>query len=178
MERLSLYEIDMKYIRDLHAKDENVPSVSPQIGKEHRAFLGVIVINNGKKYCIPLSHPKAKHSNMKGKVDFTKIEDEKGNMIGALNFNQMIPVEDAQITPIELSFSKNDTPEQHSYKRLCQKEITWIRKHKDDVVNKANVLYNLYMSGENFSAKDRCVNYPVLEQVCEKYNAKSTKILK
>lgn len=109
---------------------------------------------------------------MKGKVDFTKIEDEKGNMIGALNFNQMIPVEDAKITPIELSFSKNDTPEQHSYKRLCQKEITWIRKHKDDVVNKANVLYNLYMSGENFSAKDRCVNYPVLEQMCEKYNAK------
>lgn len=35
MERLNLYEVDMKYIRDLHRKDDNVPSVSPQIGKEH-----------------------------------------------------------------------------------------------------------------------------------------------
>lgn len=172
MERLNLYEVDMKYIRDLHRKDDNVPSVSPQIGKEHRAFLGVIVINNGKKYCVPLSHPKIKHNKMKGKVDFTKIEDEKGKMIGALNFNQMIPVEDAQIKLIDLKFYETDTPEQHRYKRLCQKEIAWVRKHKDDIVNKANVLYDLYISGQNFSAKSRCVDFPVLEQVCEKYNKK------
>lgn len=35
-ERLNLYLIDMKYIRDLHRVDDRVSSVSPQIGKQHR----------------------------------------------------------------------------------------------------------------------------------------------
>lgn len=36
--RLSLYQIDIKYIRDLANKDDNVRSVSPQIGKDNRPF--------------------------------------------------------------------------------------------------------------------------------------------
>lgn len=33
-ERLYLYRVDMKYIRNLHNIDNRVSSVSPQIGKE------------------------------------------------------------------------------------------------------------------------------------------------
>lgn len=39
--RLSLYQIDLKYIRDLAEVDDNVRSVSPQIGKEKRPFVGI-----------------------------------------------------------------------------------------------------------------------------------------
>lgn len=35
-ERLNLYLIDMKYVRDLHYADDRASSVSPQIGKQHR----------------------------------------------------------------------------------------------------------------------------------------------
>lgn len=35
-ERLNLYQIDMKYIWNLHRADDKVSSVSPQIGKLHR----------------------------------------------------------------------------------------------------------------------------------------------
>lgn len=42
---------------------DRVLSVSPQIGKDERPFLGVIVICNEHKYCIPLSKPKKKHDN-------------------------------------------------------------------------------------------------------------------
>ena len=56
--KLAMYHIDMKYIRDLHRVDDKVPSVSPQIGKANRVFLGIIVLLHGQKYCIPLSHPK------------------------------------------------------------------------------------------------------------------------
>lgn len=38
---LDFYWIDMKYIRDLHNIDERVLSVSPQIGKDERPFLGL-----------------------------------------------------------------------------------------------------------------------------------------
>lgn len=55
--RLNLYHIDMKYVRNLHDADDRVSSVSPQIGKQHRMYLGIVVLCNGRKYLIPLSHP-------------------------------------------------------------------------------------------------------------------------
>ncbi|MGN0263000.1 MAG: type III toxin-antitoxin system ToxN/AbiQ family toxin [Oliverpabstia sp.] len=42
--RLKLYNVNIKYIRNLHNVDDNVPSVSPQIGKYARPFLGIIVL--------------------------------------------------------------------------------------------------------------------------------------
>lgn len=43
---LEVYRVDMKYIRNLHNIDDRVLSVSPQIGKDERPFLGVLVICN------------------------------------------------------------------------------------------------------------------------------------
>ena len=67
---LEVYRIDMKYIRNLHNIDDRVLSVSPQIGKDERPFLGVLVICNEHKYCVPLSKPKEKHEKMRDKIDF------------------------------------------------------------------------------------------------------------
>ncbi len=41
---IKLYYIDKKYVRSLHNVDDNVPSVSPQIGKENRPFVGIYCI--------------------------------------------------------------------------------------------------------------------------------------
>ena len=71
--RLRLYKLDMKYIRDLAKKDDNVHSVSPQVGKDNRPFVGIIIVCDNKKYCIPLSSPKPKHQKMKNDIDFMKI---------------------------------------------------------------------------------------------------------
>lgn len=57
MEKLDLYYIDLKYIRNLSNADDNVMSISPQRGKENRPFVGVIVLVNGMEYCIPLTSP-------------------------------------------------------------------------------------------------------------------------
>lgn len=57
--------MDMNYIRDLHNADDKVQSVSPQIHKNNRPFVGVVVICEKHKYCIPLDHPKEKHYTMK-----------------------------------------------------------------------------------------------------------------
>ena len=43
-ERLNLYFMDMKYVRDLHNADDRVQSVSPQIRKSRRPFVGVVVV--------------------------------------------------------------------------------------------------------------------------------------
>ena len=172
-ERLSLYTIDMKYIRNLHRRDDRVRSVSPQIGKENRVFVGIVVICGERKYCIPLSHPKDKHGNMKGRIDFSKVFDEQGKMIAALDFNMMVPVEEAQLYKMDLKIHPNDTLEMKHYKKLCQREIDWCQRHQREICDKANVLYNMYLSGENFKARSRCLDFPKLELECDKYNRKS-----
>ena len=73
--RLQLYHMDMKYIRKLAQKDENVMSISPQLHKESRPFVGIVVICRDQKYCIPLTSPKPKHDTMKNGKDFSKIYD-------------------------------------------------------------------------------------------------------
>ena len=68
MIKLDLYYIELKYIRDLANADNNVMSISPQRGKENRPFVGVIILVNGRKYCIPLTSPKSKFLNKKSQV--------------------------------------------------------------------------------------------------------------
>ena len=104
---LEVYRIDMKYIRNLHNIDDRVLSVSPQIGKDERPFLGVLVICNEHKYCVPLSKPKKKHEKMRDKIAFKKIVYHE-ELIGVLNFNLMIPVDEKQLQKIDIIIRKHD----------------------------------------------------------------------
>ena len=57
--------------------------------KELRPFIGVLFQIDTCEYFVPLSSPKPKHKNMKNTVDFFNIKDGE---LGAVNFNNMIPV--------------------------------------------------------------------------------------
>lgn len=171
-ERLNLYRIDMKYIRNLHNADNRVSSVSPQIGKQHRIYVGIVVVCNDKKYLIPLSHPVEKHKKMVPRADFDKIIDKHGKLLGVLNYNLMIPVEEPQLIKVDLKPNKSDSASDRYYKQLCIDEINWCRKHAEIIINKANCLYQLCMSESNYKGKDRCLDFKRLERECEKYNSK------
>ena len=55
---------------------------------------------------------------MKNDIDFTRIfHDEK--LIGVMNFNNMIPVDDSVITKMNVKINKNDSAETKAYKNLC-----------------------------------------------------------
>lgn len=47
-----------------------------QTGKDTRVFVGIIIVCDDHKYCIPLSSPKKKHKKMRNSMDFSKIEVE------------------------------------------------------------------------------------------------------
>ena len=115
----------MKYIRNLHNIDDRVSSVSPQIGKQHRIYVGTVVGCNNRKYLILLSHPVEKHKRMSPRADFDKIIDKKGKLLGELNYNLMIPVDDKQLIKVDLKENKKDTPAESHYKQLCIDELTW-----------------------------------------------------
>jgi protein AbiQ len=166
-----LYKVDMKYIRNLHRIDDKVLSVSPQMGKENRVFIGIVMVCGDHKYCIPLSSPKAKHHSMRNSMDFSKIEVD-GKLLGVLNFNLMIPIEEQQLQLVSTKVAKRDRENIKRYKRLCEMELEWCHEHSEIVCNKANVLYQKYISGENFTGRERCLNFPKLEAECRKYNSK------
>lgn len=89
-----------------------------------------------------------------------------------MNFNLMIPIEEAQLQLIDISIHKRDRAEIKVYKQLCQQELAWCQKNSETVCNKANVLYKKYMQGDSFSGRERCLNFPKLELECKKYNLK------
>lgn len=167
-----LFRIDMKYVRDLHNVDSRVISVSPQLHKEKRVFLGIVVLCNSREYIIPLSHPKEKHQKMKSKADFDKIVNKNGKLLGVLNYNLMIPVNNTQIQKFNFNIHPSDSPEMVHYKNLCREELLWCRKNHEMIMNKANVLYELCTSDSNYKGKSRCLDFKKLEQVCDRYNEK------
>lgn len=167
-DKLKLYTMDMKYVRDLHNADDRVQSVSPQIHKSNRPFVGVVVICDKHKYCIPLDHPKDKHYKMKNDVDFTRIFDGE-KLIGVLNFNNMIPVDDSLIRLLDVKPGKNDTDAEKAYKNLCAKELDWVQNNQNAIVKKANKLYQMIVSDiANNGLKKRCLDFKKLEAVLEK----------
>lgn len=170
---LDVYRIDIKYVRNLHNIDDRVLSVSPQIGKDERPFLGVLIVCNKHKYCVPLSKPKKKHERMRDKIDFKKIIYQ-GKLIGVLNFNLMIPVENDQIKKIDIKIHKHDNVDTRKRKELLLKEVEWCNEHARDLINTANVLYQKYISGETFSARAQCLDFKRMEQECTRYNKKDS----
>ncbi len=166
--RLNLYLINLKYIRDLSKADDHVMSVSPQIAKETRPFIGIIVICGTEKYCVPLSSPKPKHAAMKNDIDFMKIYD--GNkLIGVLNFNNMIPVHEQFISPLNLKPSSLDNINTLHYKKMSSKQLTYCQQNQETIIRKANKLYQMITSEKASNMlKQRCCNFSKLEAILKK----------
>lgn len=170
--RLKLYNVNLKYIRNLHNVDNHVPSVSPQIGKQNRPFLGVIVLVNGAKYCVPLSSNSVKKSkdldSMRENITFRKIRDNDGKILAALNLNNMIPIRDEYITEIDLKIRTSDSVYEKQWKRLCAKELDWCQSNHAEIERLANELHHKFCSGEAFRKRKICLNFPALEKECNK----------
>ena len=170
--RFKLYNVNLKYIRNLHNVDDNVPSESPQIGKQARQFLGIIVMINGSKFCIPFTSNSSKKiknfESMRENITFRKICDKNGKVLAALNLNNMIPVREEYITVIDLKLHPTDTPELRRWKKLCIKELDWCQSHQNEIKRLANELYRIYTSNEPFGKRKICLNFPALEKECNK----------
>ena len=123
----------MKYIRNLHNIDDKVLSVSPQAGKDNRIFIGIVIVCGSHKYCIPLSSPKGKHKNMKNSMDFSKIE-VNGKLLGVLNFNLMIPIEEKQLQLVDTTIFKRDRENIRYYKKLCTLELEWCQTNNEVIL--------------------------------------------
>lgn len=152
--------------------DNHVPSISPQIGKQNRPFLGVVVMVNGAKYCIPFSSNSAKKNkgfnSMRENITLRKIRDHDGKILAVLNLNNMIPIREDYITEIDLKIKDSDSVSVRQWKRLCTKELDWCQSNSAEIERLANELHRKYCSGEPFQKRKICLNFPALEKECNK----------
>ena len=104
---------------------------------------------------------------MKNMIDFFKIKDGE---LGAVNFNNMIPVTDKNYTLVDLN-KETLTIAELKYQKLLKEQLNWLNAHYRQVKNKSFKLYQLYNSGKlPDNMKSRCCNFKLLEEKCLEYN--------
>jgi protein AbiQ len=90
-------------------------------------------------------------------------------IIGVMNFNNMIPVDETVITKLDLRINKNDKNKDKAYKILCTKELDWIQRNQSAIVKKANKLYRMIITDKaDYLLRRRCVDFKKLERVLNK----------
>ena len=98
------------------------------------------------------------------------------SIIGILNINNMIPVEDSVIEKIDLHPKKSDTTPVIQEKRLRNKELDWCRKNADVIYNRANKVYSIVTKTpeKSLNLVRRCCDFQKLEKVLDRYLDKHT----
>lgn len=135
--------------------------------KELRPFIGILFKIDKCEYFAPLSSPKPKHKKMKNTVDFFKI---KNGELGAVNFNNMIPVTEGNYTLVDLH-KETLTLSELKYQRLLIQQLAWLNSNYHQVKNKSFKLYQLYNNDKlPKNIKARCCDFKLLEEKCMEYN--------
>lgn len=162
---LKIVRVSSEYCDFLRKYDDKV--AYNKFEKELRPFIGILFQIDTCEYFAPLSSPKEKHKSMKNTVDFFKI---KNGELGAVNFNNMIPVTKENYTLVDLH-KKTLTLAELKYQKLLRDQLSWLNANYIQVKNKSFKLYNLYNSGKlPTNIKNRCCNFKLLEEKCLEYN--------
>ena len=116
-DKFILVRINTDYCNYLRRFDNKVPYNFNE--KELRPFVGVLFKVNNLMYFAPLSSPKPKHLKLKAKLDFLKIDSGK---LGAINFNNMLPVLENNIIYLDLNKIPNNKKEE-KYINLLKEQL-------------------------------------------------------
>ena len=173
--KLQLYRVIPSYTEFLRDESRG-GDLRVQIvkGKSMRPFIGIVTMFNGQKYCIPLTRIEGKEKLSgkggikKGAIDYSPIIIN-GEAKAGVQFSRMIPVPDNVLRELDTEEHKHDLKRQKDDKQLRREEIEWIRQNKHDIINKAQTLYNAYISGTPFKRRVDCLNFIQLEKLCKEY---------
>lgn len=104
---------------------------------------------------------------MKNKIDFLKID---GGKLGAVNFNNMLPVQNKNITILDLG-KKCITKLEEKYQKMLKEQIYWLNRNSEKLYHKAQKLYERYIHDKmDIATKKRCCDFKLLEEKCIEFN--------
>lgn len=129
--------------------------------------IGVLFMVGKCEYFAPLSSPKPKHKTLKNTLDLIKIADGE---YGVINFNNMIPVTSNNYKEFDLNKSSEDKNEMRRI-HLLRNQLRWLTSNKKIINSKSKLLYDLYKTDKlPKNVRERCCNFPLLEEKCNEYN--------
>ncbi|MEG2457879.1 MAG: type III toxin-antitoxin system ToxN/AbiQ family toxin [Bacilli bacterium] len=165
LRKLKIAKISTDYCEYLRKYDNKVSYNKGK--KELRPFVGILFTINNCEYFAPLSSPKEKHLKMNNTIDFLKIDNGK---LGAVNFNNMIPVHSNNYKIIKL-YDKDNLILDKKYQHLLLEQYTWLNENYIQIKNKSCFLYKSYINKKlSEHIKSRCCDFPLLEAKSKEYN--------
>ena len=162
---MKLYNIKNEYIDYLREYDKKVAHNK----NEKRPYVGFVIEYNECNYYVPFSSPKTKHKKMKNGIDFRKI---KNGDLGAINFNNMIPVDTSALIPIDFN-----NIEDEKYKNLLIDQLSFIDKDEVNIKKTAYNLRNIFNKNEDERTSvekaviERSCDLILLEEKCKEYSS-------
>ena len=169
-DNLKIVRVDAEYCDYLREFDSKV--TYNKYEKKLRPFIGILFNIDDIEYFAPLSSPKAKHKKMKNSIDFLKL---KQGELGAVNFNNMIPVNKKDYSFLDLDNKPKNVAE-IKYQKLLKEQINWLNENYIQVKNKSYKLYNLYKNDKlGSNIKSRCCNFTLLEEISNTYSKENIK---
>ena len=103
---------------------------------------------------------------MHNTIDFLKLD---GGKLGAVNFNNMLPVTTKNITKINFERILNSSD--RAYYKLLQEQIYWLNRNRNQLYKKSFQLYQKQIANRlPNSIMQRCCNFKLLEEKCTEYN--------
>ena len=183
-EKLTFINIDQNYLKKLHDACSEVYYKTS--GYENKPYVGVLVHKNDRKYVIPLSSAKEKHKTWKN-VDkecyliyetakkscmstsdiwVPEGQDDVKHILSVMDIKKMKPVDDCVYSRVNINPDKNDTEDIRKYKDLLNKEYSFCLKIIDEVIGKANRLYDKQI--QTGKVAKFCCDFKALEAVADK----------
>lgn len=172
MKKLKWYIAEKDYVKYLKSFDNKVENIDYK--STIKPYIGIILKIGEFNYYVPVSSPKKKHIKMKESLDFIKIIDKKGIILGVLNLNNMIPILDSQIkvlkyAEIDKERDFKSTKEKRQYISLLTTELKMINLRIEKIQNNALKLYEIKDNNPNSNLAKRSCNFKLLEQKAIRY---------
>ncbi|WP_338633829.1 type III toxin-antitoxin system ToxN/AbiQ family toxin [Sporomusa ovata] len=180
-DNFGFYKINIDYVKYLHSKDsqvfyDNTPDYS------RKPYLGLITQLGGYKYCMPLTSAKPRQLGWANITEHNYViyeyiasseihvndvykqvgTDKFKKLLSVLEIRKMIPVDDTLYDFFDFSRIA-DT----KYKDLLEKEYNFLKSFKNDILNKAEMLYHKQINTNNI--KPCYCNFKLLETAFSQY---------
>ena len=162
---MNLYTVSTDYIDFLRKFQINV-----WMNEENyrlRPYVGVVMKLDRCEYFAPLSSPKPKHSHMKDRLDFIRLE-HRGQLKGVVNLNNMIPVTADVSSPLEINSVADE-----GYRHLLNVEMIDIRRKSGIIAKNALIVYRIVTKfghePQNAKLVAICYDFLMLESKLDEY---------
>jgi protein AbiQ len=171
--------VNEDYLDYLRQAENRIPRTDYGTDK-YKPFFGILFEVGDLYYVTQVSHPQARHTNLRQQKDFYKLYDPKNpnRLIAVVNLNYMFPIPKNSTTP----FAKKDIHTYRTFKTETEKskyidllDTELLVINSMDMGTKAQDLYKLKYDKPNDVVSKRCIDFKAMEQLAVKYGKDENK---